>query len=146
MNGSIRPAVVIIPLPRPQNAPPNSATAAPMAIAAASVCDGVAFIARIISPPTKADIEPTDRSSPPAAITNVAPTPITTMKALRVTTLVRFCGSRKRRFTAAPSRISNPRARNGASVGKSGRQTPRAAGPARMARLKPPAPRRRSRA
>src|SRR5688500_10508905 len=61
----------------------------------------------IMMPVTKAIIEPMDRSSPPDAITKVAPTAMIAMKALRVTTLIRLADAMKFEFTSPPkSRIT----------------------------------------
>ena len=48
------------------------------------------FMKMIIRLATKAVIEPTDRSSPPAEMTKVPPTATMAMKALRVATLTRL--------------------------------------------------------
>ena len=46
-----------------------------------------AFMNRIIEPASSAAIEPTDRSMPPAMITNVPPTAMMPMNEVRVSTL-----------------------------------------------------------
>ena len=48
-------------------------------------------------------MEPTDRSSPPPAMTKVAPTAMMAMKAERVTTLSRFDAVRKSGLISAPA-------------------------------------------
>ena len=56
-------------------------------------CGAIAFMNMIMTPVTKAVIEPTERSSPPDEMTKVAPTAMIAMKALRVMTLLRLFAS-----------------------------------------------------
>ena len=90
MNASMLALAISTPLIPPATRPVRSAitmparmTGTPMPIAGIK-----AFIARIITAATKAAIEPTERSMPPAVMTNVMPTAMMPMKADRASTLV----------------------------------------------------------
>ncbi len=92
MKASIPARVTNSPLIAPATSPAPSASATPIPITAipAPIAGSTVFIARIISPATKAAIDPTDRSSPPAVMTKVMPTAMMPMKADRAATLVRL--------------------------------------------------------
>ena len=115
MKGSMRPNVTTRPLARPQAALTATATAMPSA-RVSTPPEPAPFSVRIITPATRAAMEPTERSSPPPAITKVAPIAMMAMKAERVTTLRRFAGSRKLGLTRAPSARSAASAMKGESA------------------------------
>src|SRR3954462_15145508 len=119
MNGSMLPAVVIRPLASPHAAPMTMASA----IATTSIVAGSAmtplFMNMIVRLATNATIEPTDRSRPPADITNVAPTAMMAMKALRVMTFSRLSTLMKFGFAIAPSIRRSASATKGAAARRS---------------------------
>ena len=90
MNASIPARVIRMPLTKPAASPVNSASAMPIRITGnpPPMLSVSMFITRIISPATKAAIDPTDRSSPPAVMTKVMPIAMMPMKADRASTLV----------------------------------------------------------
>src|SRR5690606_36540843 len=74
-----------------------------------------AFMNRIMAPARKAAMEPTERSMPPAMITNVAPTAMIPINAERVSTLNRFVEVRKDGWMSEPTTTSNARPTSGVS-------------------------------
>ena len=75
MNGGIFPTETSSPFAVPPTAP-TPAAITPAITAAHSGETGSAFIPRIESTPERASSEPTERSMPPAAMTNVMPSAI----------------------------------------------------------------------
>ncbi|MNL22630.1 hypothetical protein D3C87_1439850 [compost metagenome] len=90
MKASMRPRVIINPLPMPAAPPTARPAAIPMRITPSDIpIDGIrAFMTMIMMPATTAAMEPTDRSSPPDVITKVAPMAMMPMKLDRASTLV----------------------------------------------------------
>src|SRR5690606_16714773 len=74
-----------------------------------------AFMNRIIAPARNAAIDPTERSMPPAMITNVAPTAMIPMNAERVRTLKMFVGVRNDGWMSEPTTTSRTRPSSGVS-------------------------------
>ena len=116
MNGSILPMVMIAPFSSPASAPTPRATTTPAASIAVSPSIAPELRNRIMILATSAAIDPTDRSSPPAEMTNVAPTAMMAMNEERVRTLSRLSTDRKLGLTSAPRRNSAASARNGATA------------------------------
>ena len=102
MKGSMRPKVTIRPFARPQAALTAMAASMPSGERAHSPPPRLLRV-RIIMPAVSAAMEPTERSSPPPAITKVAPTAMMAMKAERVTTFSRFDAVRKSGLMSAPA-------------------------------------------
>ena len=143
MKGSMRPTVVIRPLARPQSAPMPIASS----MAATSIRNGLAimplFKNMIVRLATKATIEPTERSRPPAEMTKVAPTAMIAMKALRVSTLERLSMPRKFGLTKLPSTSSSASATKGATARRSTSRQDRRGGAALVISVMPVPPSRR---
>ncbi len=90
MNASIPIFEIRKPFSSPAARPASSATHMPARISGTPMPSVgiIAFIAMIITPATKAAIEPTERSIPPAVMTKVMPTAMMPIKADRASTLV----------------------------------------------------------
>src|SRR6056297_6026 len=118
MNGSILPRVMVMPLNVPAASPNSSANTMPSPSTASggSPVASIAFMNRIMAPARNAAMEPTERSIPPAMITNVEPTAMMPMNALRVSTLKMFVDDRNAGFISEPTITSATRPRSGVSV------------------------------
>ncbi len=119
MNGSMPPCVTIRPLAKPQAAPTTIDSVTATAMSRIGFARRPVFRNRMSRLATKATIEPTDRSRPPAVITNVAPTAITAINALCVATFRRLPTVRKRSLDRAPRTRRNASATKGATARRS---------------------------
>ena len=130
MNASIPTLDIRNPLTSPAASPAASATSIPASTSGTPMPSAgiIAFIAMIITPATKAAMDPTDRSMPPAVMTKVMPTAMMPMKADRASTFVTLPALRKLEFSDAPRMISAIRASRGPSACSGRRRRGLAAG------------------
>ena len=95
MNGAMRPLVMSSPLASPHANPDPTATPMAAATARGGETSAIALSSMIPSEPTKAAMEPTDRSMPPDTITKVIPRAMIPVYETWRRMLSRFCHCRK---------------------------------------------------
>jgi len=103
MKGAIRPLVTSNPFARPQARPARTAhaIAAATAVPCARPASETALSARTASEPTKAAIDPTERSIPPETMTKVIPSEMIPVYETCLRMLSRFCHCRKKGLSSA---------------------------------------------